>query len=113
MDKVKIAQEEAANDGQSIYLNYNDMVGLYVAYGLSAYYATMVINPYISYSEAMDMPLALFNRKEILFLRQSLTKLEHTPKNHYHFRMRQPVGTSGYKKWADKALEKHNETIKR
>ena len=41
MDKEKIAQQEAANDGQTINLYYDEMVGVYLAFGLSAYYATM------------------------------------------------------------------------
>ena len=80
MDKDLIAQQEAANDGQTIYLYYDDMVGMYVAYGLSAYYADMVTDPIISFSEAIGKPAALLGKQQVLYLRQGLTKEEHVQK---------------------------------
>ena len=76
MDKDLIVQQEAANDGQTIYLYYDDMVGMYVAYGLSAYYADMVTDPIISFSQAIDKPAALLGKPQVLSLRQGLTKEE-------------------------------------
>lgn len=101
MEKDKILQLEAANDGQTVYLFYDDMAGLYLAFGLSAYYVTMVTDPFISYSMAMDMPVALLNRFHIKVLRQSLTKVEHVQKSFYVFRMRLKVGDAGYYKWKE------------
>lgn len=75
------------------------MAGVYLAYGLSAYYTTMVTEPYISYSEEMQMPVALLNRLQIKFLRQSLTKVEHQPQTYYRFHLRSKVGTAGYERW--------------
>lgn len=75
------------------------MAGVYLAYGLSAYYTTMVTEPDISYSEEMKMPVALLNRLQIKFLRQSLTKVEHQPQTYYRFRLRSKVGTAGYERW--------------
>ena len=37
MDKETITLQEVANDGQSIFLFYDAMAGVYLAYGLSAY----------------------------------------------------------------------------
>lgn len=105
MDKELIAQQEAANDGQTIHLYYDDMVGLYVAYGLSAYYADMVTDTILSYSQALGKPAALLGRGQVLYLRQSLTKVEHTQKQYYRFRLRQKVGEAGYKKWEDKVIK--------
>ena len=85
MDKDKIMQLEAANDGQTVYLFYDDMAGLYLAFGLSAYYVTMVTNPFMSYSKTMGMPVALLKRFHIKVLRQSLTKVEHVQKSYYVF----------------------------
>ena len=59
----------------------------------------MVTEPYISYSEEMQMPVALLNRLQIKFLRQSLTKVEHQPQTYYRFRLRSKVGTAGYERW--------------
>ena len=99
MDRELIMQQEAANDGQTINLYYDDMVGMYVAYGLSAYYATMVVSPLLSYSEALKMPVALLGRLQIKFLRQYVTKVEHQPKSYYRFRLRTKVGDAGYQRW--------------
>ena len=77
MDKNQITLREVGNDGQSIFLYYDDMAGLYLAYGLSAYYTTLVTEPYMSYSDDMQMPVALLRREHILYLRQSLKKVEH------------------------------------
>lgn len=95
-------QLEAANDGETVNLFYDDMAGLYLAFGLSAYYVTMVTSPFMSYSKAMDMPVALLRRSHILSLRQALTKTDHVRKSHYVFRMRQKIGDAGYETWRKK-----------
>lgn len=99
MDKNAIKLQEAANDGQSVFLYFDTTAGVYLAFGLSAYYTTMVTEPDISYSEEMQMPVALLNRLQIKFLRQSLTKVEHQPQTYYRFRLRSKVGTAGYERW--------------
>lgn len=109
MDKDRITQQETANDGQSVYLYYDAMAGVYLAYGLSAYYATMVTEPYMSYSEEMQMPVALLRREHIKVLRQSLRKQEHTQKDYYCFRLRQRVGEEGYVRWVGRIQEKHTQ----
>ena len=101
MEKDKILQLEAANDGQTVYLFYDDMAGLYLAFGLSAYYVTMVTDPFMSFSKALDMPVALLRRFHIKVLRQSLTKVEHVQKSCYVFRMPQKIGDAGYDRWKE------------
>ena len=91
--------KEQENDGQSIFLFYDAMAGLYLAFGLSAYYSTMVVDPYLSYSDALKMPVALLDRGKINYLRQSVTKMEHRPHAYYRFRSRSKVGTAGYDRW--------------
>lgn len=94
-----IIQIESSNDGRTVNLFYDDIAGLYVAYGLSAYYVTMVTDPVLSFSEETGMPLALLNRGHILALRQSLTKLEHTERQYYRFQLRSKIGDAGYTRW--------------
>ena len=108
MDRNEITLKEVANDGKTVFLYYDDMAGLYLAFGLSAYYATLVTNPYMSYSDEMQMPVALLRRNHINDLRQSLKKVEHTMKSFYRFQLRVPVGEAGYEKWAQKVLQKHS-----
>ena len=99
MDIELIKEKEAANDGQSIHLFYDEIAGMYMAFGLSAYYSTMSVDPVISYSDALGMPVALLDRLQIKFLRQSVTKLEHQPQSYYRFRWRTKVGSAGYERW--------------
>ena len=99
MDKELILQQEAANDGQTIHLYFDEMVGLYLAFGLSAYYTDMVTDPILSYSESLGKPVALLGKQQVLYLRQGLTKEKHQRSTYYRFRMRQPVGEAGYKRW--------------
>lgn len=99
IEKKIIIEKESMNDGQTIHLFYDDMVGMYLAFGLSAYYTTMVVEPCISYSDALNMPVALLEHNQIKYLRQSVTKVEHQPQSYYRFRLRSKVGEAGYKRW--------------
>lgn len=107
MEKAEITLREVNNDGKSVFLYYDSMAGVYLAYGLSAYYTTMVTEPYMSYSEEMQMPVALLRREHILYLRQSLVKLEHIQHEFYKFQTRMPIGDAGYAKWQAKIKAKH------
>lgn len=107
MDKNEISLRESGNDGKSVFLYYDAMAGVYLAYGLSAYYTTMVTEPYMSYSDEMQMPVAMLRREHILYLRQSLVKLEHVPHEFYKFQTRMPIGDAGYAKWLAKIKAKH------
>jgi hypothetical protein len=108
MELDKITLHETGNDGRTIYLYYDELAGLYLAFGLSAYYATMVTDPYMSYSEVMKMPVALLRRNHVNDLRQTLKKVEHEVKKYYQFQLRMPVGDAGYEKWAQKVIQKHS-----
>ncbi len=99
MDIELIKEKESANDGQTIHLFYDNTVGMYLAFGLSAYYSTMSVDPVISYSDALGMPVALFDRGLVQYLRQSVTKVEHQPQAYYRFRLRTKVGEAGYRRW--------------
>ena len=96
-------EKEATNDGQSVFLFYDERYGMYTAFGWSAFYSTMVIDPILSYSDELQMPVALIPRDMIRSLRQSLTKVEHEVKKHYVFRLKRKIGNAGYQTWV-----KHN-----
>lgn len=108
MELDKITLHETGNDGRTIYLYYDELAGLYLAFGLSAYYTTMVTDPYMSYSEVMKMPVALLRRNHVNDLLQTLKKVEHEIKKYYQFQLRMPVGDAGYEKWAQKVIQKHS-----
>ena len=103
-----ITLHEVGNDGRTIYLYYDGMAGLYLAFGLSADYTTMVAEPYMSYSEDLQMPVALLRREHILLLRQGLHKAEHEPHCFYRFLLNSPVGDAGYDRWARKVRDDYD-----
>lgn len=106
-NKEMITLQEVGNDGRTIFLYYDDLAGLYLAFGLSAYYVTLVTEPYMSYSDDMQMPVALLRREHILLLRQGFEKVSHEVRHSYRFRMRATVGDAGYDRWARKIRERH------
>ena len=57
-----ITKNEVLNDGKTIHLYFNSMVGLYVAYGVSAYLLCKHAHAKPSYSEEMLMPAAVAMR---------------------------------------------------
>ena len=56
-----ITKNEILNDGKTIHLYFNGMIGLYVAYGISAYLLCKNTKAKASYSEEMQMPVAVIN----------------------------------------------------
>ena len=98
-DKIIIMEKETANDGESVFLFYDERYGMYIAFGWSAYYTTLVVDPILSYSDELQMPVALIPRDMIRNLRQSLIKVEHEVKSYYVFRLKQKIGGAGYQKW--------------
>ena len=79
-----IAKNEVLNDGRIIHLYFNSMVGLYVAYGVSAYLLCKHAHARPSYSEEMQMPAAVINaghyeelKKQIDDLRELLYAFRH------------------------------------
>lgn len=56
-----ITKNEILNDGKTIHLYFNGMIGLYVAYGISAFLLTKYANVKPSYSDDMQMPVAVIN----------------------------------------------------
>ena len=69
MDVEIIKGKEASNDGQTVHLFYDEISGVYMAFGLSAYYTTMMGSPFLSFSDALKMPVALIDRGQIKYLR--------------------------------------------
>lgn len=99
MEKQKIINREAKNDGKTVYLYYNRRIGAYAAYGLSAYYADHVASPMLSYSDDLQMPVAILSRQDVLDLIQSMQVNEHESFKYYRLTAKEFMGTDGYEKW--------------
>ena len=102
MNKELIKRREAENDGQTVYLYYNTDKQCYEAFGLSAFYADHVASPVFSYSDELQMPVAILNKMDVLDLRQSMEIKEHEAFSYYRLLARAFMGTEGYDKWVAK-----------
>ena len=71
-----ITRNEILNNGKTIHLYFNGMIGLYVAYGVSAFLLYKYANGKPSYSEDMQMPVAVINAEhfEELAIRLGMSK---------------------------------------
>lgn len=56
-----ITRNEILNDGKTVHLYFNGMIGLYVAYGISAFLLCNLTKTKASYSVDMQMPVAVIN----------------------------------------------------
>lgn len=107
MEIVEIKRNEEQNNGKLVHLYFNKEVGFYTAYGLSAFLVTFVVNPVCSYSESMEMPVALLTRGAVNSCRQYLKKLQHQEHVYYLFEMDNKLPKDeNYEKWVNK-LKKH------
>lgn len=111
MNKDECLKKESSNDGQSIFLFFDEFYDLYVAFGLSAYYSTMVVEPYLTYSESLNLPIAFFNKGNVRIMRQSLKTVEHLSGCSYEFRTRIPIGKDGYDKWKNEVKAQHESLV--
>jgi len=100
-DKELIVRRERENDGWAVHMYYNAELGLYQAFGRSAYFTTAVVDPLASISDLTGLPVVMLNRSDVLKLRQSMTVVEHRPKDYYRLRTRNKIGCRWYKLWID------------
>lgn len=102
MVKDTIIRNEQENDGQTVNLYYDALTGMHYAFGWSAYYVTMVSEPLLSFSESLNMPVAILTRNDVLELRQSMPMTERRIKEYYKFQVKERIGDAGYQKWLEK-----------
>ena len=69
MNKEEITINEVQNDGKTIHLYFNPEIGLYVAYGFSAFFAAHIVDVIAAFSEDLQMPVALMRKPDVSELR--------------------------------------------
>lgn len=105
-----ITQNECANDGTLIYLYHNKSIGVWTAFGLSAYWLRLFGKTYNQdnprgYSEELQMPCTLADKRTI-------DKLLHMAHDHHRkvecksdqlcFKMSDCIDMSAYNRWTNK-----------
>lgn len=99
-----IIKNEILNDGKTIHLYFNGMIGLYVSYGISAYLLCNVMKSKASYSDDMQMPVAVINVEhyEELIKKYNLAK---NVKNYRCLAVGMEVDMEEYTEWASALRE--------
>lgn len=100
-NKDLITLNEVQNDGKTIHLYFNTEIGLYVAYGFSAFFAAHIVDIIASFSEDMQMPVALLKKPEVSELRLSCNKIRHDYHKYYHLELKQELGLDDYGRWVE------------
>ena len=94
-----ISKNEIFNDGKMIHLYFNGMIGVYVAYGISAYLLCQHVQAKPSYSVEMQMPVAVLNAEHY----EELVKMLALSKNEHSYRclvVDTPADMDAYSEWA-------------
>ncbi len=94
-----ITKNEILNDGKTINLYFNGMIGLYVAYGISAYLLCKNAKANPSYSEDMQMPVAVINAEHFEMLSKQLG-LSKNVRNYRCLRVDTEADMEEYSEWA-------------
>ncbi len=101
MMKDKIQKMELSNDEQTINLFYDETLGKYVAFGPSAYYTTIVADPYAIYSNDFGMPMVALNEQELQLLCKTMIVVAHETNDYYKIQLHNKVGQRWYQTWID------------
>lgn len=96
-----ITRNEVLNDGKTIHLYFNGMIGLYVAYGISAFLLTKYAHAKPSYSDDMQMPVAVINVEHFEELSKQL-ELSRNVKNYRCLVVEEKADEKEYSEWVDR-----------
>ena len=101
VDKELIIRNELDNDGKTIHLYFNPEIGLYVAYGFSAFFAAHIVSAVAAFSEDLEMPVVLMRKPDVTELRRSTLRLVHEYHQYYRLEMKKEMGLDNYVRWAN------------
>ena len=108
IDKDLITLNEVQNDGKTIHLYFNTEIGLYVAYGFSAFFAAHIVDVITAFSEDLKMPAALMRKSEVAELRLSTVKHQHDYHEYYQLELKHEIPLDDYTRWAASTKWGHN-----
>lgn len=102
-----ITLNECKNDGSFLHLYYNNSIGAWAAYGLSAYGLRLFVksngfNNLRGYSKGLQMPCTLVGNETISQLLQQSAALQQTTDSYVQVRMPDAVDLSTFTKWTNK-----------
>lgn len=101
MNKDSISLNEVTNDGKTIHLYFNPEIGLYVAYGFSAFFAAHIVDVIASFSEEQQMPVVLLKKNDVTELRLSTIKHQHDYHEYYRLELKHELPLDDYARWVE------------
>ena len=99
-----ITRNEVLNDGRTIHLYFNGLVGLYAGYGISAFLLHRMVDASISYSMDMQMPVAVLNATRYEQLRGHVEVVRDV-QNYRCLRTKDAADEDQYDVWAGRLRE--------
>lgn len=99
--KDVVVLNEVENDGKTIHLYFSKEIGLYVAYGFSAFFAAHIVDVIASFSEDIQMPVALLKKPVVDELRLSCHKISHEHHVYYRLELKHELGLDDYARWVE------------
>lgn len=91
---------EVENDGRTIHLYFNGVVGLYAAYGLSAFILSQLTEVKPSFSDDMQMPVVVINQARYELLKEKLIVVREA-RNYRCLWVEEPIDEQAYDEWVD------------
>ena len=95
-----ITMNEVENDGRTIHLYFNGVVGLYAAYGLSAFILSQLTEVKPSFSDDMQMPVVVINHARYELLKEKLIVVREA-RNYRCLWVEEPIDEQAYDEWVD------------
>lgn len=89
---------EERNDGRTIHLYFKGLIGLYAAYGQSAYILSKQTKVSPSYSDEMQMPVVVINLAHYELLKERL-EVAREGKNYRCLKVEEAVNPQEYEEW--------------
>ena len=99
-----ITINEVQNDGKSIHLYFNGLMGLYAAYGYSAFLLYKHTIVAASYSESMQMPVVVMNSAHLDELKKQM-EIVKQGKGYYCLTVEEGIDEKEYDEWAGRLRE--------
>ena len=99
-----ITRNEILNDGRTIHLYFNGMIGLYASYGYSAFLLYKNTPVAASYSVSMQMPVVVMNSAHVDELKKQL-EIVKQGKGYYCLTVEEGIDEKEYDEWAGRLRE--------
>ena len=101
MDKETIIRNEVENDGKSIYLYFLPEIGLYVAYGFSAFFSSHIVDVIAAFSKDYEMPLVLLRNSDLKELKRSMVRRKYEDTQNVRMELKREIELDDYVRWAN------------